>query len=205
MNSPLESLDRYFCSWSGGKDACLALYRVWLKSGKPYRLLTTIDEDGLRTRGHGVPVPLLHQQAAAMDVPLLTLPTSWDDYEENFRAVLRSLASEGVTAGVFGDIDLVPHREWVERVCESEGMRAILPLWEEERAGLINEFLNSGFRAVICAVDESRLDPSFVGRELEPSLLPELEDAGVDLCGEEGEYHTFVTGGPLLSHEIIMA
>ncbi len=189
----------FFCSWSGGKDACLALCRALRQGGRPRCLFTMLREDGQRSRSHGLPVPLLRQQAAALGIPLVTRCASWDDYEAVFRAALAEFQQAGIEAGVFGDIDGPPHREWVERVCGSAGVQPWEPLWQGARRALMNEFLDAGFRAVIMTVRDGILDRSLLGRALDRDLMAELDRAGVDLCGENGEYHTLVTAGPLFS------
>ncbi len=189
----------FFCSWSGGKDACLALCRALRQGGRPRCLFTMLREDGQRSRSHGLPVPLLRQQAAALGIPLVTRCASWDDYEAVFRAALAEFQQAGIEAGVFGDIDGPPHREWVERVCGSQGLQSCQPLWQGARRALLEEFLNAGFRAILVTIRDGTLDPSLLGRGLDRELMDELDRAGVDLCGENGEYHTLVTAGPLFS------
>jgi diphthine-ammonia ligase len=190
---------RFFCSWSGGKDAYLALARAVAAGGRPVALVCMLHEDGERSRGHGLPVSCLEAQAAALGVPLVTAATTWDDYEATFVALLHELRQTGVEAGVFGDIDLEGHRVWVQGVCETVGLTWHLPLWQEPRRVLIDELLGSGVRATVVAVDAAKLDASFLGRELTPELVDELEAAGADACGEEGEYHTMVTAAPLFA------
>jgi len=114
-------------------------------------------------------------------------------------AVLHELRAQGVEAGVFGDIDLEGHRVWVEGVCEVADLSCHLPLWQEPRRRLIGELLEGGVRATVVAVDAAKLDASFLGRELTAELVAELEAAGADACGEEGEYHTMVSAAPLFS------
>ena len=190
---------RLFCSWSGGKDAYLSLHRAVAAGGKPEVLLCMAHEDGLRSRGHGLPLPLLERQAESLGLRLVTRATTWDDYEATYIAALHELRAAGLEGGVFGDIDLAPHREWVERVCAVAGMSCHLPLWLEPRLPLIEELLACGVRSTIVAVDARRLDKRFVGLELTRELVAELEALGIDACGEEGEYHTFVTVAPLFS------
>jgi diphthine-ammonia ligase len=190
---------RLFCSWSGGKDAYLALQRAVAAGGKPEVLLCMAHEDGLRSRGHGLPLPLREGQAAALNLRLVTRVTTWDDYEATYIAALHELRAAGLQGGVFGDIDLEPHREWVEHVCAAAGMACHLPLWLEPRVPLIEELLAGGARSTIVAVDAKRLDERFLGLELTLDLVAELEELGVDACGEEGEFHTFVTAAPLFS------
>jgi uncharacterized protein (TIGR00290 family) len=194
----------FFCSWSGGKDAYLALQRAVAAAGRPGALLSMLEQDGTRSRGHGLPLATLEAQAAALGLPLVTRATTWDDYEGHFLDALDELRSKGVEIGVFGDIDLEPHREWVERVCGSAGMAPRLPLWKEPRRTLLDELLASDVRATIVAVKSDRLDATFLGRELDRHLIADLEAAGVDACGEEGEYHTMVTDAPLFARPVAL-
>lgn len=193
---------RFFCSWSGGKDAYLALQRSVAAGGRPAALLCMLHEDGTQSRGHGLPLALLLAQSAALGIPLVTRATTWDDYEATFVSVLHELRGEGVGAGVFGDIDLEGHRIWVEGVCEVAGMSCHLPLWREPRRKLVDEMLAAGVVATIVVADSARLSADFLGRELDDELIARLEAAGVDVCGEEGEYHTVVTAAPLFAARV---
>lgn len=190
---------KFFCSWSGGKDSCLALYRARQRGGVPKRLLTMFTSDGSRSRSHGLPLAVLEAQAAALGLPLTTGRASWNDYEAVFLSRLAELRAEGLRDGIFGDIDLEPHRQWVKGVCGQHAITAHLPLWQEARRDLLAEFIGNGFAATIVAVNDERLPRSFLGRELNWSTVTELEAAGVDACGEEGEFHTVVTAGPLFA------
>lgn len=194
----------FFCSWSGGKDSCLALYRAVRRGGVPRRLLTMLTGDGVRSRSHGLPPAVIAAQATALGIPLQTGSAGWDDYEAVFLARLAELRAAGLGDGVFGDIDLEPHRQWVERVCGVHDITAHLPLWQEARRDLLAEFIGAGFSATIVAVSDARLPPAFLGRELDWQAVADLEAAGVDACGEEGEFHTVVTDGPLFSAPLVL-
>jgi uncharacterized protein (TIGR00290 family) len=193
---------RFFCSWSGGKDAYLALQRAALRRGVPAALVCMLREDGRVSRGHGLPLVLLEEQAAALRIPLVTRATTWDGYEATYVSLLHELRTLGVEAGVFGDIDLQAHRDWVQNVCEVAGLSCHLPLWQEPRRRLLDEFLAGGSRATIVAVDSSKLGVEFLGLELDVAVIARLEAAGADACGEEGEYHTMVTSAPLFSRPV---
>jgi uncharacterized protein (TIGR00290 family) len=195
---------RFFCSWSGGKDAYLALRRAVAAGGEPAALVCMLEENGAVSRGHGLPLAVLRAQAASLGVPLLAGSTSWEGYEECYVAALRVLRGKGVEAGVFGDIDLQGHRDWVEGVCRQVGMSCHLPLWQSPREALVRELIDSGATATIVATKEVRLDRGFLGRRFDDDLLSELREANVDLCGEEGEYHTAVTDGPLFREPVPM-
>jgi uncharacterized protein (TIGR00290 family) len=197
--------ERVFVSWSGGKDACLALHRAVGAGAEVAAVVCMLHESGLVSRGHGLPLALLEEQAAALGVPLVTRATTWEEYEADFVSVLHGLRAQGVQSGVFGDIDLQAHRDWVEGVCEVAGLGAHLPLWLEPRRVLLDEFLGGGGRATIVAVDHSKLGAEFLGLELDDGVIARIEAAGADACGEEGEYHTMVTLAPLFSRPVPLA
>jgi diphthine-ammonia ligase len=185
------------CSWSGGKDSCLALHRELAAGGRLACLATMFTEDGQRSRSHGLSRAVLEAQAAAIGVPLLTAAATWDDYEGAFVDLLREAKGRGATAVVFGDIDIPRHREWEESVCRQAGLAALLPLWQEERLTLLKEWWAAGFEARIVVAREGLVDRRYLGRILDRPLAEELAAAGVDPCGENGEFHTLVTAGPL--------
>lgn len=191
-----------FCSWSGGKDSAMALYYYMKERDKPVYLLTMCEEGGLFTRSHHLPREVICAQAQSLD----TLPVwgcaSWETYEREFLGLGRQMKELGVNAGVFGDIDIREHREWVETVCSILGITPYLPLWQKPRKELLKEFLDAGFEAVVVGVSAKVLDPSFLGRKMTHDLLGEFEAAGIDIAGENGEYHTVVTNGPIFSAEI---
>lgn len=193
---------KFFCSWSGGKDSCLALYRAIQQGGKPEVLLTMMVEDGKRSRSHGLPGAVIQSQAEALGLQSLVRSTSWDGYEQTFVSVLREFKEQDITCGIFGDIDLEAHREWVERVCSSVGIQAYEPLWQNARRDLLDEFMQLGFKATIVAVKQGALYDSFLGRTLNRQVIADLESASVDVSGEEGEYHTVVTDGPIFSRPV---
>lgn len=195
-------MNKFFCSWSGGKDSCLALYYAIREGGNPGKLLTMLIGDGERSRSHGLPLNLLKKQSLSLNIPLITRATSWEDYEENFVSILRKIKREGITAGVFGDIDLEEHRVWVEKVCARVDIKPYLPLWKKPRRRLLEDFIESGFKATIVAVKDGVLDRRFLGEVLDLTLIEDLENEGVDASGEEGEFHTVVTDGPIFSFEI---
>jgi len=181
-------------SWSGGKDSCLALYRTQ-QSMQVTSLLTALDETGLKARSHGVSRALLVAQAKALGLKNYFLSATWAEYERLFIEQLQAAAAEGVKNVIFGDIDLVPHKEWEEKVCAKVGLQAYLPLWNESRLALVQEFLSLGFKARVVCADGRFLNASFVGCEFDQAFIDRLPE-GVDACGENGEFHTFVYDGP---------
>lgn len=189
----------FFSSWSGGKDSCLALYKAFRQGGSPRCLFTMFADDSNRSRSHGLSHEIIKAQAKALDIPSRIAAATWDGYEEVFIGNIAELKKVGISDGVFGDIDLEPHRDWVERVCATMDITSHLPLWQTDRRELLQDFIGADFKAVIVVVDTNRLDESFLGRQLNWETVSDLEAAGVDACGEEGEYHSVVYDGPLFS------
>lgn len=190
-----------FVSWSGGKDGALALHRAREQGIAVTTLLTMFDESGERSRSHGLSLPLMQAQADALGLRLVTARAGWADYEAVFTACLRRFAEEGITQGLFGDIDLAPHREWEERVCTAAGLEAVLPLWGEPRDALAQQVLALGFEPWIVCVNARWLDASYCGVRYDADFLARLPP-GVDACGENGEFHSFVAGGPGFAHTL---
>jgi len=193
-----------FCSWSGGKESALALFRAQRSGFAISRLINMVTEDGTHSRTHGLGADLLSLQARALGIPLTQRRTTWNGYEEEFKRVLSLLHAEGILRGVFGDIDMEEHRAWVERVCSDCDVRPSLPLWLEKREDILSEFINEGFKAVIVAVDRHYLDERWIGREIDRAFVDDIRALGgdVDICGEKGEYHTFVYDGPIFQRPV---
>jgi uncharacterized protein (TIGR00290 family) len=196
-------MKKAFVSWSGGKDCCLACFKA-MNDGLDVRfLLNMATEDGMRSRSHGLSKEVLEMQAQAIDLPLIQRMTSWNNYEQEFSKVLLELKEQGVTDGIFGDIDLDEHRLWVERVCQEYGITPHLPLWAQDQSALLREFIDSGFKALIVAVDASVMGEEWLGRVVDANLVVDLEKAGnITPCGEAGEYHTLVIGGPIFKKDL---
>jgi len=185
---------KVFASWSGGKESALALYKAISQGYQVSYLVNFISESGETSRSHGIKASILELQSKALDIPIVQVKTSWENYEENFKKVVRGLKREGMGGGVFGDIDLEEHREWVERVCAELEIKPLLPLWGIGPEKLLADFWDLGFKAVIVA---TRLDKSLLGRNLDKAFLTGIQKFNCHPCGESGEYHTFVINGPI--------
>jgi diphthine-ammonia ligase len=195
----------YVCSWSGGKDSALALWRATRRLGPDATLLTMFTEDDSRSRAHGLRRDVLAAQAACMGLPLETASASWSDYTPVFVDSLRRLRDEtGIGAAVFGDIDLEPHREWCQRVCAEVGIDCVHPLWGEPREALVRECINVGIEATVVAGQDGVLPAGLLGQALDAAMLDTLGALGVDAAGEQGEYHTVVTNGPMFVRPLVL-
>lgn len=187
----------FVMSWSGGKDSALAYYRAVLDGNVPVTLLTMFEEDGSKSRSHGLTLEIMEAQAERMGLPLEIGKADWNNYEKEFIRLLKNFKSEGIDMGVYGDIDLEDHRTWVQKVSKEADIEVSHPLWGEPRRELLEELIAEGFKAVITVVDTARMDPKFLGREFTLELIEELEALGIDACGEEGEFHTVILDGPI--------
>ena len=187
----------FFSSWSGGKDSCLAFYQAVQAGGKPCYLFTMLAEEGERSRAHALPLRILECQAASLGIPLVTGAAAWGGYEKVFIDQLRKFNTDGVEVGVYGDIDLEEHRKWQEKASAAAGMEAYLPLWGRTRREIVAEVVDLGFKAVVVAVNEEKMDRRYLGKVLDRPMMDELEREGIDVAGENGEYHTVIINGPL--------
>jgi uncharacterized protein (TIGR00290 family) len=185
------------CSWSGGKDCCLALHRLVQQGYRPAALVTMFTEDGDRTRSHGLPREVIEAQARSIGCPLISASATWAGYEAGFCECLARVKQMGIENVVFGDIDLEDHRLWEDQVCAKVGLTALLPLWQAERLALLEEWWSAGFAATIVAVRQNVLPQSLLGQTLDRQMVERVLAAGADACGEKGEYHTLATAGPL--------
>jgi len=190
-----------FFNWSGGKDSTLALYHIL--NNKDYsvvKLLTNMNNQHRRISMHGVREELLQQQAAAIGIPLqiVALPDqpSMALYEEQMMQTMNQLQQERFTHSVFGDIFLEDLKAYREKQLAKVGITAVFPLWKRDTTALIREFIELGFKTIVVCVNEKYLDKSFCGRVIDESFLADLPE-NVDVCGENGEFHTYVFDGPL--------
>ncbi|HEY2868593.1 MAG TPA: hypothetical protein VGJ11_03740 [Gaiellales bacterium] len=189
-------------AWSGGKDSALALWALREQGPAPTALLTTVTADYDRVSMHGVRRSLLRMQAAATGLPLVEveIPAACtnEEYEQRMRAALAAPELAAVEEMAFGDLFLEDIRAYRESRLAAAGRRARFPLWGSDTYELAQRFVAAGFRAILVCVDPRALDPAFAGRDYDERLLADLP-AGVDPCGENGEFHTFVTAGPVLA------
>lgn len=196
---------RFVASYSGGKDSVLAIHRAIQSGMKLEALLITYNIDRKRSWFHGIDEDVLHKISESIGVPVRLIRTSGADYAENFEKALKAEQQRGAQACVFGDIDIEGHLEWGSERCRAAGLIPCFPLWKEDRHALAEECIRSGFKPTVTVVDTKRLDASFAGRPLTLEVLDEMKKAGIDACGENGEYHSFVADGPIFSFSIPVA
>ncbi|WNL47375.1 ATP-binding protein [Dyella sp. BiH032] len=197
-------------AWSGGKDCLMALQHLLREPRwQPVGLLATVNRTYQRVAMHGTRRDVLHAQAEALGLPLLEAELDWPGANEAYEAAqARALAEArrlwpGVRHCAFGDLFLADVRDYRVRQLGREGWRAVFPLWGEDTTALARRFVGEGHRAALCCVDTQQLDPSFCGQAFDNALLDTLP-AGVDPCGERGEFHTLCFGGPLFRRPLAL-
>jgi uncharacterized protein (TIGR00290 family) len=186
-------------SWSGGKDSCLACYKAIQKGYKIKHLLHFVSRESKRSCFHGIENRLMQLQAEALGINMIQKEVSPDmaKYESEFKEAVSKLKTEGIATMVFGDIYLLDHANWVERVCKELGITAVEPLWNNPAEAVLEEFINLGFKAVVVSCQADKFGSEFIGREVNRELLEYLVSRNICPCGENGEFHTFVTDGPM--------
>lgn len=192
-------------AWSGGKDSSLALHRILNEGNYDVKyLLTTINAEHKRISMHGVREELLEAQSKAIGIPLLKVwihEASYEEYERQMEEVLLKAKAEGIETVIFGDIFLEDLRKYREDNMAKIGMKAAFPLWQENTATLMNEFLDQGFKTITCCTNDAYLGEEWVGKTINQEFISELP-TNVDPCGENGEFHTFCYEGPIFKQPI---
>jgi len=195
-------------AWSGGKDSALALHRLQQSSAwKVEALLTTVTEDYDRVSMHGVRRTLLEAQAGSLGLALMqvNIPADCSNevYDERMLSAMTGCRARGIEHVAFGDIFLEDVRRYREERLAQVTMQAVFPLWGLDSGRLARDFVRQGFRAITTCVDVRVLDSSFAGREFDERFLADLPP-GVDPCGENGEFHSFVYDGPNLRFPLMV-
>ena len=193
-------------SWSSGKDSAWALLRLRRQAGcEVAGLLTTLNAAFDRVAMHSTRRALLEAQAAAAGLPLHTVPLPWPCSNEHYEAAMRQACDAAVAQGIevmaFGDLFLEDIRRYREEKLTGTGLTPIFPVWGLDTRSLAHEMIAGGLRARIVCVDPRKLPAEFAGREFDQDLLRDLP-AGVDPCGENGEFHTVVYAGPMFREPI---
>ena len=190
--------------WSGGKDSLLALDRAQRLGYQVTHLVNISEGNSGRVRFHGVSQSLIAAQAQALGKILLAKSTHPDTFAEAFEKALVDLKTQGIDTILFGNIHLIEIRAWYEARVHAHGFQHVEPLWGDPPAKLIREFVERGHRSRIVSVyPKCGGDVEWLGQDFTPEFIQRLEKTpGIDICGEQGEYHSFAWGGPLFQPEI---
>jgi diphthine-ammonia ligase len=192
-------------AWSGGKDSCFACYKAIQKGYEVSNLLIMMSDPSI-SNFHMIRADMLDAQSQAVEIPIVKRITTPATYEQEFKKALMEMKTEGVEGIVTGDVfDVALHEAgWLERICKEVGLTPIRPLWHSDTQQILEEFINEGFKATLVRIKTDVLEMDWLGRELNKEFFNDLLKLGtVDPCGEHGEFHTFVTDGPLFKENRI--
>jgi uncharacterized protein (TIGR00290 family) len=196
-------------AWSSGKDSAWALHEI--RRAGDYDIvaaLTTVTDTFSRVSMHGVREELLRAQLKAAGLPSVVVripfPCTNDIYEREMAAALEQAKSDGVTHVIFGDLFLADLRAYREKKLAQIGMTGVFPLWLRPTGALAQEMIDAGVEAHLATVDLAKLSSAFAGRRFDNALLSALPQ-GIDPCGENGEFHSFVSAGPMFTRRIPVA
>lgn len=193
---------KFIASYSGGKDSTLALYKA-MEQGTALGIIVMMEEDGERSRAHSLFTDVLKEQAKAIGIPLFIGAANWDNYEKVFVEILKEAKGQGAQVLVTGDIDVPENECWHERVTHSVGLELGIPLWKMDHKEVVKEFISLGFITKVITIDTKKgMKKEDLGKVLTFDYMKELEERGIDPCGEGGEFHTAVIAGPLFKEEI---
>jgi len=192
----------YIVSWSGGKDSCLAGYLAMKQGYSISHLMNFIAGESRRVQFHGSEARLVQLQSQALDIPLVQKETTLDGYEREFKQAVQSLIPAGVKGMIFGDIFLLGHENWAERVCNEIGIESVEPLWGKNAEEILSNFINYGFKAIIVTARAELIGKEWIGRLVDKEFIEYIKNEGIDICGESGEYHTLVVDGPIFKKKI---
>ncbi|MBT1705085.1 diphthine--ammonia ligase [Chryseosolibacter indicus] len=202
----MDSRRKITISWSGGKDSAFALYRIML-SGEydVVHLHTVFNSDTRRVGLHGVPESLIERQAEALGIPLVKLYLPAADNHKAYETLMTNFYKQCVHSGIthimFGDIFLEDLKAYREKLLKNSGLKPVYPIWGLDSYVLLEDFINTGFKTVICAAKQDLFSKEMVGKTINEEF-PKALKQGVDPCGENGEFHSFVYSGPIFKHPI---
>ena len=187
------------CLWSAGKDSCFAYYKAKQQGHNIISLFNFIESDSENSLSHGLSAEIIQRQIQTTGISFLQKPMSKGNYRNEFISLINQWKKEKEIEGiVFGDIYLEGHKNWIDKVCEELEITPIFPLWGKDTSILIKEIIEVGFKAIVVSTRKDFLGNEWLGRKIDNDFVREIKSLGnIDLCGENGEYHTFVYDGPI--------
>ena len=191
-------------NWSGGKDSALALQKVLEeKEFEVISLLTTMREETSKSSIHEIPLQILERQADSIGIPLYTLTssTALKNYDEKMNEAVQHFKELGVTHFIFGDIFLSDVKAYRESKLQPLGIEVVMPLWDKTSQQVMDDFLHSGIQSKIIVTQADLLDETYIGKDLDQNLINSFPE-NIDVCGENGEYHTLSYAGGLFKKEV---
>ena len=193
---------KFVMSYSCGKDSTLALHHMIKNGNEPVALIVMVNKEAERSYFHGADYKMLEAYSENLGIPILPTASNGEDYHIAMEESLRKAIEMGAEAACFGDIDIDNNRAWSEARCENVGIEAVFPLWQRNRADNVYEIVNSGYKCLIKSINNTLLPESFLGKCIDSQIIEEMKSFGIDICGENGEYHTLAIDGPIFKTPI---
>lgn len=188
---------KFAMSYSCGKDSTLALHKMLEQGHEPVCLVVMVNEAAGRSYFHGADAVMLEQYSKALDLPMITCPAGEAAYQLAFEEGLTKAKMMGAEAVCFGDIDIDQNRQWEEERCEAVGLTSCFPLWQREREEIVYELIRLGYKCLIKSINRMILPMELLGTFIDEDAVLVMKSAGIDVCGENGEYHTLIVDGPI--------
>lgn len=193
----------FVMSYSCGKDSTLALHKMIEQGHKPVALLVMVNEKVDRSFFHGADYAMLEAYSKCLELPLLITPSEGEQYHLAMEESLRKAKTMGAEAACFGDIDIEGNRKWAEERCANAELEAVFPLWKRNREENVYELVELGYRCLIKSINSTLLPKSVLGKCIDNSSIAVMRECGIDICGENGEYHTLVFDGPIFKWPLL--
>lgn len=194
---------KFAVSYSCGKDSTLALHKMLEQGHEPVCLVVMVKEDEDRSYFHGADRAMLEQYVKALAIPVITCPAEGATYHTAFERGLSKAKAIGAEAVCFGDIDIEQNRRWEEERCKAVGLFFFFPLWRRKRKEIVYEVIRLNYRCLIKSINRKILPMDLLGTVLTEASVLAMESAGIDICGENGEYHTLAIDGPIFREPLV--
>ena len=193
---------KFVMSYSCGKDSTLALHKLIKRGDKPVALLVIMNSDAERSFFHGADKKMLDRYSVALEIPLILCDTNGEDYHVAMENGLLKAVELGAEYACFGDIDIETNRKWAKERCNKVGLKPIFPLWNHSREENVYELIDEGYSCLIKTINKNLLPIEILGKIIDQNIIAIMKNCGIDLCGENGEYHTLVVDGPIFKEPI---
>ena len=190
-------MKNFVMSYSYGKDSTLALHKMISQGNIPLGLLVMINEENDRSFFHGASPKMMTDYERALGIPVKRVISASKSYHLRMEEALEYFKDKGAEFACFGDIDIEGNRRWSEERCENTGLEAVFPLWHADRKENVREIIELGYKCLIKSVNNTLLPKTLLGRFIDEETLNIMENCGIDVCGENGEYHTLTIDGPI--------
>lgn len=188
---------KFAMSYSCGKDSTLALHKMAEQGHTPVCLVIVVNEAQERSYFHGADFSMMERYGRALELPVILCPADGDTYSQALEDGLRRARELGAEAACFGDIDIEENRSWEEDRCRAAGLTPFFPLWHRGRRENVQELIRRGYRCLIKSINQTLLPKELLGAYIDGPSVAVIQAAGVDICGENGEYHTLAVDGPI--------